>query len=366
MAVLPDNEWTCVECIIKITTTALKNRTQSDEIKMDTTWIVIVNYRTADLAIDCLHSLSTQVKYLAGGRTVVVDNASGDGSAEKLRATIEREGWSSWAMVVPLDRNGGFSFGNNAGIRIALTAAEPAANLMLLNPDTVIRPDAISALVHFMEAHPQAGIAGSLLENADGGVESSAHTFPSPLGELDAGARLGILNRLLRRYAVTPPTRRDRAHLCDWVSGASMMIRGRVLADIGGMDEDFFLYFEEVDFCRRARLAGWKCWFVPNSRVVHREGASTGIRASSKRRAGYWYDSRRRFFVKHYGIAGLVAADTLRAIGRLSFTLRKALRLRANRENDDPKWFMFDLLWGDLSAILTGRVWNIPRVGRQP
>ena len=197
-------------------------------------------------------------------------------------------------------------------------------------------------------------------------MDSSAHTFPSPLSELDAGARLGALNRLLRRYAVTPAAQNDRVHQCDWVSGASMMIRRRVLADIGGMDEDFFLYFEEVDFCRRARLAGWKCWFVPNSRVVHLEGASTGIRASSKRRARYWYDSRRRFFVKHYGIAGLVAADTLRAIGRLSFTLRKALRLCANRENDDPKWFMLDLLWGDLFAILTGRVWDIPRVGGQP
>lgn len=331
---------------------------------MNTTWIVIVNYRTADMVIDCLHSLSTQVEYLAGGRTVVVDNASGDGSAEKLDTAIEREGWSSWAMVVPLDRNGGFSFGNNAGIRMALSAPRPAANFMLLNPDTVIRPGAVKALVHFMEAHPDAGIAGSQLENPDGGVDFSAHTFPSPLGELNAGARLGVLSRLLRRYAVTPPARRNRAHVCDWVSGASMMIRGQVLADVGWMDEDFFLYFEEIDFCRRAQLAGWKCWFVPDSRVVHLEGASTGIRASSKRRARYWYESRRRFFVKHYGIGGLVAADTLRAIGRLTFALRRTLRLCANRECNDPKWFMFDMLWGDLSAILTGRVWSIPRIGR--
>lgn len=333
---------------------------------MDTTWIVIVNYRTAELVIDCLRSLSTQVADLAGGRTVVVDNASGDGSAEKLSAAITREGWSSWATVVPLDRNGGFSFGNNAGIRMALSAAEPAANVMLLNPDTVIRPDAVRALAGFMEAHPQAGIAGSQLENADGRRDCCAHAFPSPLGELDAGARLNVLSRLLHRYVVTPAAMRDSAHPCDWVSGASMMIRGRVIADIGWMDEDFFLYFEEVDFCRRAQLAGWKCWFVPGSRVVHLEGASTGIQISSKRRASYWYDSRRRFFVKHYGIAGLVAADALRAVGRLSFMLRRALHLCANREDNDPKRFMFDLLWGDLSAILTGRAWSISRLIPQP
>lgn len=335
-------------------------------VEMGCTWIVIVNYRTAELVVDCLRSLSTQVADLSGGRTVVVDNASGDGSAQKLSAVIEREGWSSWVTVAQLDRNGGFSFGNNAGIRLALSAARPAAHLMLLNPDTVVRPGAVKALTNFMAAHPRAGIAGSQLENAEGGADFSAHTFPSSLSELDAGARLGVLSRLLRRYVVTSTTMWNVPHLCDWVSGASMMIRREVIADIGWMDEDFFLYFEEVDFCRRAQQAGWKCWFVPASRVVHLEGAATGIRASSKRRARYWYDSRRRFFVKHYGVTGLIAADILRATGQLSLMLRKLLHLCANRETSDPKWFMFDLLWGDLSAILTGQVWTIPRTGRQP
>jgi N-acetylglucosaminyl-diphospho-decaprenol L-rhamnosyltransferase len=237
---------------------------------MDNTWIVIVNYRTADLVIDCLSSLFTQVADLSGGRVVVVDNASGDGSVAKLTAFIEREGWSSWAMVVQLDRNGGFSFGNNAGIRLALSATEPVEYLMLLNPDTVVRPDAVKALVHFMKVHPGAGIAGSQLENVGGGLDSSAHVFPSPLSELDSGARLGVLSRILRRHAVTIPPR-TLAHSCDWVSGASMMVRRQVLAEIGWMDEDFFLYFEEVDYCRRAQQAGWECWYVPDSRVVHLE-----------------------------------------------------------------------------------------------
>lgn len=332
---------------------------------MGSAWIVIVNYHTAELAIDCLRALSTQEADLAGNRFVVVDNASGDGSVERLTAAIEGEGWSPWAGVMPLDRNGGFAFGNNASIRMALASTEPVDYVMLLNPDTVARPGAVKALVDFMDAHPRAGIAGSRLENASGGVECSAHTFPSPLSALDEGARLGVLSRLLSRYVVTSPPQ-AAAHSCDWVSGASMIVRRQVIEDIGLMDEDYFLYFEEVDFCRRAQLAGWECWYVPDSRVMHLEGASTGIRAAAKRRAGYWYDSRRRFFVKHYGIAGLVAADVLWAIGRFSFLLRRGLRIGArDRENNDPKWFMFDLLWGDMQAILTGRA-CISREGKQP
>ncbi len=332
---------------------------------MDNIWIVIVNYRTADLAIDCLRSLSVQVTDVKNIRVIVVDNNSGEGSVLSLTAAIEREGWTQWAAVMPLDRNGGFACGNNASIRVALVADDPADYVMLLNPDTVALPGAIKALVDFMDAHPHAGIAGSQLENADGSVECSAHAFPSPLGELDGAARLGVLSHLLRRYVTALPSRAC-AHPCDWVSGASMIIRRQVIEGIGLMDEKYFLYFEEVDFCRRAHQAGWQCWYVPESRVVHLEGASTGIRAPVKRRAGYWYDSRRRFFVKHYGITGLIAADLLWAAGRMSFLLRRGLSLGArNHENNDPEWFMFDLLWGDMRAILTGQAWNISQSGQQ-
>lgn len=333
--------------------------------KMNNIWIVIVNYRTADLVVDCLRALSAQVADLVNVRVVVVDNNSDDGSVVKLTAAVESEGWSLWADVMPLDSNGGFAFGNNASIRIAMALAKPVDYVMLLNPDTVALPGAIKALVDFMDAHPDVGIAGSQLKNADGNVECSAHTFPSPLSELDRAARLGVITRLLSRYVASPPSL-GFAHSCDWVSGASMVIRRQVIEDIGLMDEGYFLYFEEVDYCRRAKQAGWQCWHVPDSQVIHLEGASTGIRATATRRAGYWYDSRRRFFVKHYGIAGFVAADVLWTIGRLSFLLRKSLHLGAKSQRDNvPKWFMFDLLWGDLRAVLTGQVWRIVRSGKQ-
>jgi hypothetical protein len=326
-------------------------------------WIVIVNYRTAALVVDCLRSLESQVGDLAGGRVLVVDNDSRDGSHEAIAAAVVREGWQDWVKILSGGRNGGFSFGNNIGICEAMSTTPAPECILLLNPDTVARPGAIMALASFMQANPKTGIVGSQLESANGEIDCSAHRAPSPLGDLDAGARLGLLSRLLARYVVSPPAS-TQAHACDWVSGASMLVRRQVFEDIGLMDEGFFLYFEEVDFCCRARAAGWQVWYVPESRVLHLEGASTGIRAKASRRAGYWYDSRRRFFVKHHGVIGLLLADTLWAIGRLSFLLRRALRLGGkNDAHADPHWFMFDLLWGDLRALLGDRLHAI-RTGK--
>jgi N-acetylglucosaminyl-diphospho-decaprenol L-rhamnosyltransferase len=319
--------------------------------------IVVVNFRTADLVIDLLRSfvaaLPTNVRY----RMIIVDNNSGDGSIEKLNSVVAFEAWHAWVTIVSAGRNGGFAFGNNVGIQEALRSDQAVDYLMLLNPDTIVFPGSIDALVEFMDAHPSAGIAGSLLENSDGALEPSAHRAPSPLGELESAARLGFLTRFLQKYAVTPPVRYS-PHECDWVSGASLVIRREVLDAVGVMDEGFFLYFEEVDYCMRARRAGWQIWLVPASRILHLEGASTGIRNSRQRRASYWFDSRRRYFVKHIGVVGWVLADILWAVGRVSLVLRRYLHLGSGGSKDDPKWFAFDLLWGDFHALVTGRAFN--------
>ncbi len=321
-------------------------------------WIVIVNYRTAGLAIDCLHSLAAELARFPGLHTVVVDNASGDGSAERLQEAIAHNGWQGWATVDAAGRNGGFAYGNNVGLDLALRAAPRPDYVMLLNPDTVVHPGAIRALVDFMDAHPRAGIAGSLLENADGGTDCSAHNDFSPLGELVAGASLGVVTRALSRYQVSPPMQ-PTAHECGWVSGASLMIRTSVLAHTGLMDDQYFLYFEEADFCLRTRQAGWEVWFVPASRIVHLEGAATGIRDVVRRRPRYWYESRRRYFIKHFGVAGLLLADFLWAAGRASLALRRLLRLGRGAPQQDPQGYARDLLWGDLRAFFDGRTWQI-------
>ena len=208
-------------------------------------WIVIVNYRTADLTINCLRSLSEQVNDLKYTQVVVVDNNSNDDSVEILAAAIKNRGWSTWASLMPLERNGGFAFGNNASIRLALAATDSFDYILLLNPDTSALPGAIKILVDFMNTHQKVGIAGSQLENPDGSVECSAHTFPSPIRELVRMARLGALNRLLSRHESLQQSH-DKSYSCDWLSGASMIIRRQVIEEIGLMDEKFFLYFEEV------------------------------------------------------------------------------------------------------------------------
>jgi GT2 family glycosyltransferase len=131
-----------------------------------------------------------------------------------------------------------------------------------------------------------------------------------------------------------------------------------MLEEIGPMDEGFFLYFEEVDFFFRAAQSGWQTWYVPESVVMHIEGVSTGIK-SSKRRPSYWYDSRRRYYLKHYGISSLILADLLWTFGRSTFFIRRLLNLGAQGEMRDPKFYTYDILWGDVKAILTGKAWNI-------
>lgn len=323
--------------------------------------IVIVNYRTGDLIIDCLTSLAPEIAALPGARVIITDNASGDGSPARVLSAVQASGWGSWAAVMPLERNGGFSCGNNAAIRPALASPDPPGLVLLLNPDTLVRPGALVALVEFMASHPRAGIAGSRIEDPDGTPHGAAHWLPTPLTELDAGARLGAVTRLLGRHAVTCP-QQPGAHPCGWVSGASLMIRREVFAEIGLLDEGYFLYFDEVDFCRRTVLAGWEVWHVPASRIVHLEGAATGITNVRKRRGSYWYDSRRRFYVKAYGVAGLIAADLLWGLGRL-LLLRRLVGLGGTTRGD-PKRLVIDLLWGDLRSILTGKVWSIDRRAR--
>lgn len=325
--------------------------------KFPVTWIITVNYRTASLVIESVRAIANQKEALGKGKVVIIDNASGDGSVEQISSAIQAEGWSSWVDVVPMARNGGFAFGNNAGFSQVLLSPDHVDYLLLLNPDSLVREGAIEKLVTFMSNHPEAGIAGSRLENLDGGIECSAHTFHSPLSELLDGARLGALTHILSSYEVTPPLCAD-AYACDWVSGSSMMIRRKVIEDIGPMDEGYFLYFEEVDFFFRAAQAGWQTWYVPESIVMHIEGVSTGIK-STKRRPAYWYNSRRRYFVKHYGISGLILADLLWSVGRFTFLLRRFLKLGAKGPLRDPKYYSFDLLWGDMRAILSGNIWKI-------
>ncbi len=287
--------------------------------------VVIVNYKTADLTVACLQSLHDERSGTVPFRVVLVEGCSGDGP--QLRRVIDARGWSAWVTLLMADKNGGFAFGNNIGIREAMAWACPPEYVMLLNPDTEVRAGAIDALVSFMHERPQAGIAGSSFEGPDGDPWPIAFRFPSIVSELDRGLRLGWLSRVLRSRVV-PMSMSDRCEPVDWVSGASMLVRRSMLDQIGPMDDGFFLYYEEVDLCRRARRAGWQCWYVPQSRVMHISGQSTGVSSKGVKRRpmpAYWFESRRRYFVKHHGVWGARFADATYCFGLAVYKLRRRL-----------------------------------------
>jgi len=320
---------------------------------------VIVNYRTPALAIECLESIGEST--VRPDLVIVVDNDSQDRSLELLSAKVNDLGWSGWVRVLQSGVNGGFGAGNNVGVRYALACLPELDCIVLLNPDATADPRTMEALLLRLWASPRVGIVGASIVDASHQPESAAHNVPSPLGELERSAGFAPLSRVLKRWAVSPPQPSDAAQ-CGWVSGACMAIRREVFDQVGGFDEGYFLYFEEVDLCLRAARLGWQCWYEPAAQVMHRQGAATGITEVGARLPAYWYASRRRLFVKSHGVAGLLLADALWCVGHASLLLRRALRLR-NRltVRREPAREVRDLLLGDVKALLDGTVFRIPR-----
>ena len=305
--------------------------------------IVIVNYRTPDLAIDCLRSLEAEIATVPGTRVVVTDNASGDDSVARLAAAVQEHSWEGWAELRPLERNGGFAYGNNAAIRPTLASSDPPRYVWMLNPDTIVLPGALRAMVEFLDAKPEVGLAGTGVENVDGSVQSSWFTFPSPAVEFAGMIRLRLVYRLLLGTSGTLDSPAAASQV-DWVSGASLFIRRAVFDAVGLLDEAYFMYFEEVDFCLRASRAGWPCWYVPSSRITHLAGQSSGVanpQAPRKRVPKYWFEARRRFFLTNQGLARTVLADLGWASAHVLYRIRMAL---LRRPVSEPKWIFWDFV----------------------
>lgn len=293
-----------------------------------TVMIVIVNYRTGGLVVDCLRSLATEVAAYPSSRVVVVDNASGDGSADVIAAAIEDHGWQDWARLLLSPTNGGFATGNNLAIRSALHDETPPDLFWLLNPDTRVQPGALGAFIDFFDTNPGAGIAGCQLLQGDEAPWPFAFRFPSALSELERGACIGTVTKLLRNYRV-PIEMGDMPRQVDWVSGASMVLRRSMLESIGLMDEGYFLYFEETDLSRKAALNGWSCWYLPDAVVMHIAGQSTGLTdKQSSRIPRYWFDSRRRYFIANHGQAYAIMTDLSWLAGHLMWRTLRPFRSR--------------------------------------
>jgi N-acetylglucosaminyl-diphospho-decaprenol L-rhamnosyltransferase len=310
--------------------------------------VIIVNYRVADLTIDCLHSIAEELGRVPDTRVAVCENGSGDDSAERIQKAITDHTWSSWCSLKTNTTNLGFAGGNNTILRSALQSTKPPQYVLLLNPDTIVRPNALEQLVDFMDKRPDVGIAGSRLEDADGTPQCSAFRFPTPLSEFEGNIKFGPISRLLRRRVVAPPVS-NRECETEWVAGASMMIRAEVLLDVGLLDEGYFTYFEDVDFCFNARQAGWPIWYVPGSRIVHLVGQSSGITAKTPtRRPSFYFEARRRYFLKNHGPVTAALADIGQMVGLTLWRLRVLL----GKPDSTPPHYLRDCIRH--SVCLTG------------
>lgn len=315
--------------------------------------VVIVNYRTPALVVECLRSLEPEIRAHSNAKVMVVDNASGDGSVDIIATAISRQGWSHWATAQASPVNGGFAYGNNYAIESALKSSEPPENFWLLNPDTVVRPGAMLALADFLMQHPTAGICGGGIDEPDGKPWPFAFRFPNVLSEIERGFNFGPVTRLLRPWMVRQEMGEKPARV-DWVCGASMMVRRKVIEAIGLMDQEYFLYFEETDYCLQAGRAGIECWYVPQSRVIHIAGQSTGVTAKvdkPRRLPRYWFDSRRRYFIKNHGRIYAVTADIVWMIAFVLGRLRRWLQLKPN---DAPPHYLTDFFRN--SALLQSSI----------
>ncbi|MFT5424575.1 MAG: N-acetylglucosaminyl-diphospho-decaprenol L-rhamnosyltransferase [Phycisphaerales bacterium] len=306
--------------------------------------VVIVNYTTGPLVVDCLRSIAETTEFGLRPRVYVIDNKSPDDSADAIEHAIA-DSFHSFAQLIRAEKNGGFSYGNNLGIHDAIEQDPQTHAVLLLNPDTVVQPGAFTSLTGYLAAHPEAGLVGSRLLNAPEGDDEptpqcSAFRFPSIAGDFESTAQLGVVTRLLghRSVAIAP---RDEPHECDWLSGAAVCIRREVLDAVGPMDEGYFLYFEETDYCRQARAMGYRCHHLPSSRIIHLDGQATGVvyRAQS-RYPGYWFDSRRRYYIRHHGRAYAILADAASIVGTLVSSLKNTL---LRRPRTSPPRFAHDL-----------------------
>ena len=283
--------------------------------------VILVSYKSREVLLACLRALQADARN-TGIRleTVVVDNDSRDGTLEALAAEFPQ------VRVIANRENRGYARAVNQGL-----AATRAPLALVLNPDCEPHPGLLRALLDHAAAHPRTGIAGQKILNPDGSLEYSARSFPDHLTFLfnrySLLTRLFPGNRFSRRYLLTDWDHAS-AREVDWVSGACMLARREAVAQVGGMDEAFFMFNEDVDWCRRMKLAGWAVSYEPAAAVVHHIGASrsrVAARVIWGRHLGMIH-----YFHKHHPTSPLLSlpADALILLRAALMILANALRPR--------------------------------------
>jgi len=294
--------------------------------------IIIVNWNAREYLLQCLESIF-QTEEIPAEEIIVIDNGSEDGSAAEVRRRF------SHCQMISNEKNLGFAKATNQGLR-----ASRGRYLLLLNPDTVVKRGALQRFILFMDRHPEAGIAGAQLLNPDGSRQNSIANFPSLATEL--------LNKSLLRFFFPerfPGKEKNYPEPIevDSVIGAAMMVRREALEQVGGLDEDYFLFFEETDWCYRIRKGGWAIYHVPHVEICHFQGKSAETR---KERAKIeYFRSRYQFFRKHRGrfewtllLAGVLIKLSVELLSLFVGSLATLFRVRKLRKK---LWICLYLLW---------------------
>lgn len=283
--------------------------------------VVIVNYRTAELVIDCVRKLRRSPPSLAAMRIAVVDNGSGDGSLERLLAALPDE------TVIDAGGNLGFAKGNNLVLRGC-----DSDYALLLNSDAAISGASLDLMIAALRDNPRVGAVGGRIVDMDGGADQD---YPAHFPTLGQMLRRMVLGPQFPALGRTTPVEMTRLH------GACMMVRRDVLAEVGLLDEDFFMYDEDVDWCLRIRAAGWRLWLLPDALVPHLGGASSGRRPNGARAAARPSDtalrmryelrrSRYRLYRKHRSTAEVLLlkllTDAALLAGSLALVAKAAVR----------------------------------------
>ena len=250
--------------------------------------IVILNWNVRELLERCLASLRSDRCDL---EIIVVDNASHDGSVAMVRAKYPQ------ATLIANAENRGFTGGNNQGI-----AASHGRYVLVLNPDTEVLGDALDRLVTYLDDHPDVGALGPQLLNPDRSIQSSRRRFPTLTTAFFESTWLqGVAPRGILAHYYMDDVLPDHTHEVDWLNGACTIFRREVIDRVGGYDaQNFFMYSEELDLCRRVKEAGWKIVYLPEAQVVHYVGKSSDQAGAA--RHIYFQTSKVHYFRKWQGV----------------------------------------------------------------
>lgn len=278
--------------------------------------VILVNYNTGYLLKECFDSLYASLRTIES-QIIIVDNASTDDSKSRL------EGMSAAVTIEYNTKNIGFGRANNQVLPLV-----KGRYLLLLNTDAFVAPDTLTKTVAWMDAHPDCGVLGVRLSDRDGHLQPSCRYFPTPLSIFSV--RTG-LQRLFPWVKQVDDLAWDHASVrqCDWVPGCYYLIRREVLERVGLFDERYFMYYEEVDHCRRVQAAGWKVVYYPFTSVIHLAGESAksaGALSKGKQISGFQVESELLYIRKHYGRAGLAMHIALVGLGDLIVGAKQLLK----------------------------------------